>query len=227
MAGEVRLVQPVRATQRALWEACSTAAGLTGWYADSVSGALARGSVVRLEWPELGATVELDVVDLAQGERIVFANGESTVRLDVSEGSVSLVHDGLASDDDVEGFRSSWRVALATLTHSLEEHPGAARRTRWAVRPVRTSATLAYACFTEPSALQKWLGEDARIGQEGGHYAVRLGTGDWMSGRVLVRSGGRDVALTWREQNDSVVVFRTLPSPKSDAERIVAACWSK
>jgi len=44
---------------------------------------------------------------------------------------------------------------------------------------------------------------------------------------VLCRAPGRDVALTWEEQNDSVLVLRTLPSPRASQERVVAICWSK
>ena len=48
-----------------------------------------------------------------------------------------------------------------------------------------------------------------------------------MTGRVLAGDSGRDVALTWRETNDSVLVFRSLPSPTHRDERILAACWSR
>jgi uncharacterized protein YndB with AHSA1/START domain len=227
MTGEVRLQRSIRASRADLWQACSTPAGLEGWYADRVTGPFTRGGTVRLEWPDLGAGIELTVSEVVPGERLALTNGESRVVLDVGDGLVSLVHEGLTTDDDIEGFRSSWSVALAVLAHAMEQHPGAARRTRWCARPARTSASLAHLCFTEPEALATWLGGAIVMGAEGEAYSLRLGSGDPVSGRVLVRSGGRDVALTWHEQNDAVLVLRTLPSPKSDEERIVAVCWSK
>jgi uncharacterized protein YndB with AHSA1/START domain len=227
MTGEVRLERSIRASRAELWQACSTPAGLEGWYADRVTGTFVRGGSVRLEWPDLSAGIELEVAESVPNERLVLTNGESRVVLEVAEGQVSLAHEGLTMEDDVEGFRSSWRVALAVLTHALEKHRGTARRTRWCARPARTSASLAHLCFTEPEALATWLGDEIVMGAEGEAYSLRLGSGDQVSGRVLVRSGGRDVALTWDEQNDAVLVLRTLPSPKSDEQRIVAVCWSK
>jgi uncharacterized protein YndB with AHSA1/START domain len=227
MTGEVRLVQSIRAPRADLWSACSTVSGLEGWYADRVTGNLARGGSVRLAWPDLSAAVDLDIVDWVVNERLVFANGQSKVTLEIREGSVGLCHEGLADDDDIEGFHSSWRVALAVLAHALESHGGSPRRTRWAVRPARTSATLAHACFTEPAALSAWFGPGAVVGAEGELCALALGAKEHLTGRVLVRSGARDVAYSWKEQNDSVLILRTLPSSTSDDERILAACWSK
>jgi uncharacterized protein YndB with AHSA1/START domain len=227
MAGEVHLVLTTRASREELWEACSTRSGLEAWYADRVTGSVSRGATTRLEWPELGATLELSVEELHPNERIVLANGKSRVSLRVSEGQVDLTHEGLTSEDDTEGFASSWRVALATLKHALEEHPRAPRRTRWAARRVQTSAELAHLCFTAPAALDRWLGHGTVMGAEGEAYSLTLATGEHMSGKVLCRVAGRDVALTWGEQNDSVLALRTLPSPRADRERVVAICWSK
>jgi hypothetical protein len=48
-----------------------------------------------------------------------------------------------------------------------------------------------------------------------------------MTGRVLTLVDGHDVALSVREQNDSVVAFRTFPGAASGTERLVAICWSR
>jgi uncharacterized protein YndB with AHSA1/START domain len=230
MTGEVRLERTFRASRKELWEACATRSGLEAWYADRVSGTLGTDGKVRLEWPELGARVDLEVEELVEGRRIVFSHGETRVILAVSDGRVTLTHAGLDASDDVKGFESSWRVALAVLGHALEVHPGKPRRTRWVVRGISTSATLAHLCFTEPEAIATWLGRGATIGQEGEPYAIRAANGEHISGDVLIRDGGRDVAFSWREQSDSVLVFRTLPSPPTPSGgdgRIIAACWSK
>lgn len=227
MAGEVNLVCSLRASREELWDACSTRAGLEGWYADRVTGTVTTGANVRLEWPELGAAVELRVEELRHNQRVVLVNGKSRVMLAIGDGTIELTHTGLEDEDDVDGFRSSWRVALAILRQALEEHPGAPRRVRWAARPVQTSAELAHLCFTAPQALDRWLGHGAVMGGEGETYRLTLASGELMSGTVLCRAPGRDVALSWSEQNDSVLVLRTLPSPRTAHERVIAVCWSK
>lgn len=226
MAGEVNLICTLRASREELWEACSTRSGLEGWYADRVTGTVANGAKLRLEWPELGASVELYVEELRESHRIVLVNGKSRVALSVGDGTLELTHTGLDDDDDVEGFRSSWRIALAILRQSLEEHPRSPRRVRWAARPAHTSAELAHLCFTAPAALDQWLGRGV-MGAEGEPYRLTLPSGATMTGTVLSRTPGRDVALSWAEQNDSVLVLRTLPSPRATRERVIALCWSK
>jgi hypothetical protein len=223
----VRLERSFRASRQELWEACATRSGLEGWYADRVSGSLSPDGKIRLEWPELGARVDLDVEEHVLNDRVVFAHGETRVTLAVEDGKVALTHQGLDDSDDVAGFESSWRVALAVLGHALEVHPGKSRRTRWVVRGATTSATLAHLCFTEPQALSTWLGQKALVGEEGEPFSIQTAAGERMTGDVLVRDGGRDVAYSWHEQSDSVLVFRTLPAPDSDDGRLLAACWSK
>jgi uncharacterized protein YndB with AHSA1/START domain len=227
MTGEVHLVCSIQASREELWQACSTRSGLECWYADRVTGSVARGVVLRLEWPDLGATVELGVEEVVPDERIVLVNGASRVTLAVADGRLELSHAGLQSEDDVQGFSSSWRVALAMLKHALEEHPGSPRRIRWAARSVRASPELVHLCFTSSAALDKWVGRGSRMGAEGERYALTLPSGERVSGKVLCRTEGRDVALSWEEQNDSVLVFRTLPSPRAAEERVAALCWSK
>jgi tRNA pseudouridine-54 N-methylase len=65
------------------------------------------------------------------------------------------------------------------------------------------------------------------MGAEGEAYSLTLSSGERMSGKVLCRVAGRDLALSWEEQNDSILALRTLPSPRADRERVVAICWSK
>jgi uncharacterized protein YndB with AHSA1/START domain len=230
MTGErpvVHLEHPVRRSRRELWDACATAAGLEGWYADRVTGKFEVGGSVRLEWPDLGAAVDLSVSECSPERRIAFAGGENRVTLTLSEGSLALTHEGLDEADDLAGFHSSWRVALSHLSHALEVHAGRTRHATWWVRRARTSAEMAHLCFTEPSALERWLGQTAGLDPEGGRYSVKLEDGRTVSGRVLVRESGHDVALSWEGAGgDSVLSLRTLPSPRGEAERLLALCWS-
>lgn len=225
MAGVVRVARTIGASREALFEACATTAGLERWYADRVSGSFERGGTVRLEWPGLNAGVELHVADRVENERVVLEGGPSRVTLSIAEGHIALVHEGLAPSEDVPGYDSSWQVALSVLAQALEVHAGRPRRTAWVARPARTTTTLAHLCFTEPGALSTWLGS-GEMGSEGERYALTLASGERMSGTVLSRVTGRDLALEWEERGESVLVLRTLPSP-TEGERILAACWSR
>jgi uncharacterized protein YndB with AHSA1/START domain len=226
MSGTIHLARTLRASHSEIGRACTTAAGLQTWYADRVTGEIARGGSVVLAWPDLGASIELEVTDLVPERRVTFENGTSTVTLEVSAETVTLEHSGLEDEDDLEGFRSSWQIALAVLGHAVEVHRGAARRARWVARPARVSPGVAHAWFTEPRALAAWLGEGAVVGGVGEGFSLSFGDGEPMSGRVLGRAEGRDIAWSWKERDDSVVVLRTLPGLGTGNERVLAACWS-
>jgi uncharacterized protein YndB with AHSA1/START domain len=227
MTGALHIDRSVAANSTELWEACATPHGLEGWYADRVTGAVIKGQSLRISWPGLGATVPLEVVDLDPGRRIVFRNGAGTVILEVSEGRVALTHAGLSDKDDHEGFEASWRVSLALLAHSLERQRGRKRRAAWSLARARTSVELAYAYFTTAEGLSAWLARGPGLGRQGEQYSMRSLSGESMTGRILVSEGGRDVALSWEEQEDSVLVLRSFPSPASQAERVLAICWSR
>jgi hypothetical protein len=169
----------------------------------------------------------LEVVEWFPERRVVYRNGASRVALEVADQRVFLTHSGLSEADDIEGFRSSWRVALSVLAHSIEVHRGRQRRATWLLARARTSARIARLYFTEPEGLSAWLARGAGIPGEGEAYSMTTLDGRPMSGHVLAVEGGRDVALSWDEADDSVIVFRSLPSPTHRDERILAACWSR
>jgi len=227
MTGDLHIDRRVSALSSELWEACATPRGLEGWYADRVTGAIANGGTVRVEWPGLQSSAALEVAEWSPERRVVYRNGASRVALEVSDQRVSLTHSGLSATDDIEGFRSSWRVALAVLAHSIEAHRGRQRRTAWLLARARTSARIARLYFTEPEGLSAWLARGPGIPGEGEGYSMTTLDGRPMSGRVLTVEGGRDVALSWNEADDSVLVFRSLPSPTHRDERILASCWSR
>jgi len=226
MTGDLHIGRRISAPGDELWQACATARGLESWYADRVTGTVAAGERLQLEWPGLGVSFCLDVEECAAPRRVAFRNGPSVVSLEVEEGHVALTHRGLGATDDFEGFEASWRVALALLGHALESHRGKRRRASWFCRRARTTAELAQVYFSDPGGLAAWLGEATALRGDGQKYSVRSFAGEAMNGRVLVDSA-RDIALSWQERNNSVLVFRTLPSPLSARERVLALCWSR
>jgi uncharacterized protein YndB with AHSA1/START domain len=223
-ARAIKLVQIARAAQSALWGACSSSVGLASWQADRVTGDVRRGERLTLEWPDIGAKVELEVRKIVPPELLVLENGQGTVELRVEPGAVTLTHRDLPDDADIEGLSSSWRVGLALLAHAVEHYPGRTRKVSWFARRVRTSPGSAFALFTEGLGLSLWLGKSSGIGTVGSGYSIVLQNGDTMRGRVLARVAERDTALSW-EEREAVIVLRTIPTAVA-GERLVALVYS-
>jgi uncharacterized protein YndB with AHSA1/START domain len=224
----IRISQKIPASLDALWVACATPSGIAGWQADQVTGAVAEGETLGLGWPDLGVSIHLDVLELLEGELVVFGHGESRVRFEVREGEVELSHSAPFDEDEELGTESSWRLALGTLAHYLDRYDGHERETVWLVKPAKTSAEAAHAFFTLPDALGAWLGRaSAPIGPAGARYRIALSGGGSMSGVVLAHTEGRDLALRWDEANYSVLSLRTLPSPTGADERLLVVSWSR
>lgn len=222
----IRIEQRVDASRPVLWNACAAPLGLAGWQADSVEGDVRPGGRLTLSWPTLGASVLLDVVEVEPQERIELENGDARLAMRVDEKRITLTHIGLGPTDDVAGMEASWRIALSTCAHFCERHPSRSRSVHWFLGSTHTSAAAAYAFFTDAAALATWLCARGGVPAEGARHELELQSGRRLSGRVLANVSGHDVALTWDEDEASVLCMRTLPSP-NDGERLVALCWSR
>lgn len=220
--GEVHLEKAISASRDALFRACSTRDGLEGWYADAVRGDLRPGESVRLEWPEVGAALDLGVKQVSLANGVVLESGSMRVTLKVGEGIIRLWHHGIP-EASLEGLRSSWAVALALLGHGLEKHPGRPRTAHWEIRPVRATPEMLHLCFTQKDVLELWLGASSGIGKEGEHFWLSRGR-DHLSGTVLAHTEGRDVALSVTELGEAFLSLRTLPA--SAPGSLVALSWS-
>jgi uncharacterized protein YndB with AHSA1/START domain len=220
----LRWVQIARAPASLLWEICATPEGLARWQADRVTGDIRPGGTIELEWPDLGARTELQVVDVVPGRRLTLSDRQSRVIAAVEDGSVILSHEG-PTMSDVEGLASSWRSALAVLAHAVEQHPGRDRTVRWSVHPAPTTAATVHALFTDPAGLAQWLGASAGFGPAGSSWSATA-DGQPLTGRVLSNIPGRDVVLSW-DGGQGAVVLRTLPSPTEPATRLLAIQTSR
>ncbi|MCB9578844.1 MAG: SRPBCC domain-containing protein [Polyangiaceae bacterium] len=221
------LLQPVRAPRSVVWHACSDALGLAAWQADEVSGDVERGARLTFRWPSLGAEIEVKVIDIEHGERVVFGWGDRRVTLTLSDGGVALAHSALPYGDEYAGTGSSWALSLANLAHYCEHHARRPRVVHWLISRARTDNETAHVFFSDDSALGAWLGKGNGIGPAGSDYRLELSPDHTLSGRVLAHTPDRDVLLSWSEDDDSTLSLRTLPSPLSDDEITVALTWSR
>jgi uncharacterized protein YndB with AHSA1/START domain len=225
-SGPLRIAQNIRAPAAVIWQACATLEGIAAWQADAAAGSVEPGGALELAWPELGASVLLDVVAVEEHRRLELRNGATTLEILLTGGGVRLTQSGLQEGDDWSGMASSWRVSLALLAHYCERHPGRPRHVTWFSGVTPTSAEAAHHFFTDRRALTTWLKQGGEVGSEGSPLELELESGRRLSGKVLANVPGRDVALSWSETNDSVVCLRTLPGP-SDDRRVVLLTWSR
>jgi uncharacterized protein YndB with AHSA1/START domain len=223
---DIRLSQRVRASREQIWRACSEPQGLANWQADEVRGNCNPGGTIQLEWGALGVSLALRVTEWEAGSRIGFEQPDGLVRLEISDETVHLTQEGISPGADLQGLTSSWRVALAQLAHSLERHPGRARRVHWTTEIVPAPAELVHMAMTELELARGWLSPDGAIPARGFAYGFHLHDGSWLSGRVLANSHGRDIALTCTEAGEASLAFRTFPTGVAN-QRLVALVWSE
>lgn len=227
----IKIHQTVAARPSRVFRALSDARELAAWQADRVHGTVRPGSSVTLGWPMLGIELGLDIARIEAERSIAFTHGPARLELEVVRGGVELRHTAPFDDDTLEGTASSWRIALATLATYLTRHADRSRRVYWSVARARSSLALCHAHFTEPSLLASWLGATpAPIASVDSGVTLSLGSGRRVSGPVLAHTPGRDLALRWREADDSILVFRTLPVSVDPSLRHVLLgwyCWSE
>jgi len=222
----ITVCRPIAASRSELWRECATSRGLARWQADSVTGEVSQGSALTMSWPTMGLSVRVHVAEWIPNERVVYEVGSSRLMIIVSDGTVSLTHEGLRSNDEEDGMKSAWHTALGLLEHGLLHHPNQTRHARWFLQPVTTSPGFAHVHFTEDAALNQWLTSSGGIHEEGTMCRMALAWGAELTGKVLANVPERDVAISWTEESESCLVFRTFPSPRSSEERLLAICWS-
>ncbi len=222
----IELVQPFSAPRDKLWAALCEPGHLANWQADTASGGLGEGRI-RLGWPALGVETELRVERAEPQERLVLSSGRSQVTFQIEGESLRLLHDGLSDDDEREGVKASWQVALGLLHHYLREHFNQPRAVHWTVTPAPTTAAAAHVFYSDGAALKAWLTlAGSGVGESGSECNLTFRWGEPLTGIVLEKARDRDVAITWLERDSSVLVMRTLPSPFVPEERILALSWS-
>jgi hypothetical protein len=210
-----------------IWSACSELRGIAAWQADTAEGVIELGKALTLGWPALGASVVLEVVELEPERRIAMQNGDARVEIVLDDELVTLLHSGLDESDDLPGLAASWQVALALLAHYCENHTGQRRAVHWFIGPTRCSAAAAYAFFTDEVALASWLTRRGAVPAVGHDLTLELASGAPLSGRVLANVADHDVAISWQEDDHSVLCMRSLPVAHNPAERLVALSWSR
>lgn len=225
----IELSRRIDVSAPALWSYISTAEGLSAWHADVVTGSLSSGVFVA-KYPTLGAELPLKVESQAPGRMVALRAGQSQVTLSVERISAQasmarISHAGLEPSDDLDGFRSSWELALGLLELAATDHPGKSRSVIWCFERVPVAASLAHYYFSTAQGLSSWLGEtDQDVGPVGSRFSIRLSRELTLTGQVLCHEPGRDVCFSWQELDNGALTLRTLPVGHS--ERQLALSYS-
>ncbi len=218
----LQLTRHIEAPRALVWHAISTAEGLSTWHADHVTGSLAEHSF-QVGWPSLGASMQLKVERVDPNHQLVLRAGGSLVGISLEGEHVRLVHEGLDDGDDLDGFRSSWALALGLLDHAVTRHPHERRKVHWFFERVETTPELVHYYFSSALGLRSWLGASAAdLAGVGGRVALDLPHGVRLSGRILSHEDGRDLAISWDELGGAALVFRTLPAPQGQRSLAVS-----
>jgi uncharacterized protein YndB with AHSA1/START domain len=223
----LELAQPIGAAPDVIWKAFATPRGIARWQADEAEGDAKEGGLLRLHWLAFGASVDLQVLECVPHRQLRLKRGNTEVVFTLHDKCVNLAQYGLDPGDDVEGLRSSWQVALAQLAHSVERHPGRRRHVDWVLRTTAAQPETLHSFFTDPIFLNLWLGRCDETLRQGQPYELELHSGLTISGKVLSSVAGRDLALSCQNLDDAVLVWRSLPHPASDTQRVVAISVSQ
>ena len=211
-----------------IWWACSTIDGLSAWQADEVSGSVVRGGMLEFRWPGLGLSADVEVTTLQPMRSIALSTPSWRLNLELHGSVLALTLEGPRSTEELAGAMSGWKLSLAMLRHQLIHHWGGSRVSDWIVRPVQASAAQLHVFFSDPVGLHTWLGDTkTSLGEEGTPVQLALRWGEALAGEMLAHTPERDLALSWQQHGNSLLSMRSLPSPRSEHERLVLLQWSR
>jgi uncharacterized protein YndB with AHSA1/START domain len=193
----------IQAPVEDVWAAIATPEGLTRWFVEEARVEPGPGGRVRSSW---GAGMEIEtridawepparlrllgtfggVLDEPMVEEYVLeTRGGATV--------LRLVHGGIPDGPEWDGMYEStkrgWGLFFRNLRHSLEQHPGEPRRSRYTVAPLAGTPAEAWRAVLDA------LGLDAEP-VDGSRYAGTTADGDRLEGDVVTAVPGSALQLT-------------------------------
>jgi uncharacterized protein YndB with AHSA1/START domain len=224
------------ATPDEVWRAWTDPADISRWFTDEARGeAKPGGTVVWVfrgfgEVPYPVAVAEPPARLVLTGEipgrgpfaleiLIRQAGGSTIVRL-VNSGFL----DGAEWDEEYQGVRSGWSASLALLKHYLERHRGKPRHASLIVRPAQVGAEELYSRFGESDALASWLTRTGAVGKLGDSVSLVLRDGAQLTGKVIAATG-REKAVTWEEEEGTVLEFKGFGTPQGRMVGIRLTTW--
>ncbi len=210
------------------WEAFADPEKLAGWFVDEARGRAESGSIQTWVFERFGYEIPYRVIEAVPGEKVVYgpgseemppfilevtfqqagdpsagqAGGPSSEQAAGPSTRIRLVNSGFGDpegwDEQYEGVRSGWIMALGALKEYLEHHDGEPRTLFMATRPADYAYEKLRPWYLEGEKLGSWLGEGAIPPEPGSSFHLELEEGETLSGRVLAVSDW-EVAVSWEE----------------------------
>ncbi len=221
-----------------IWNAWTTGEGICGWFLDELRGKVAAGERIDWVWTEFCAVQALRVEEAMPHRRLVlrpveegWPDGLIEITIEPAAGGAStlrLVQSGFRADaewdEEYEGVRSGWHMALALLGEYLAGRFGKTRSAALAGRKLAYEYDALAPFYRDEASLARWLTRSGQIGDEGDNVALVLHDGSPLTGRVIARTGA-EVALSWNEI-DGAIELKAYGLPDSRAVAILASSWS-
>lgn len=204
---EIRTTAPVDQA----WEAWAEPQRLSQWFTDRAKGRARRGGTITWIFDRFGSSFPYEVLDSEPPSRLVLKGSppgrppyllEIQIEPDGDGCIVRVVNSGFSvgpeTEEEYEGVRSGWQMALAILKQYLEHHFGRPKRLFFAMQPAPFDYEQILSYFLEEPRLARWLTVSGAVGHPDSRYSLILRDGSPMTGRVLTVTS-REVALSWDE----------------------------
>jgi uncharacterized protein YndB with AHSA1/START domain len=236
----VRTTKTINTSPAEVWRAWTDPEHIAQWFVDRAEGTAKPGEVMTWMFDAFQYRIPVPVLEAEPGRTFVTGSeagvaGPLPVLMEVeietaAGGSVlRLVNSGFsedpAKDDEVEGVRSGWEMALATLAYWLEHGRPMGRLHRLAMRPTTAAWEQLATLFAGRDGLRRWL-DDV-------HAPDRLAAGDLitasiagrpLSGTVLVHTG-REALVEWSELG-GVLGLKAFPMGPTRAVALDLSVWA-
>ena len=207
---QMELKVRIAAAPLRVYEAWAEPEKISQWFTDRTKGEARPGATITWIFEKFGHETPYEVMDAAPGDRFAVGGrlpGRPPFLLEITleqEGGETVVHlvnsgflEGEGGDDEYEGVRSGWALALELLKVYVERHFGEPKRTLLLLlqeAAFRFEDVLPL--FTTAKGLEAWLARTAELDGETLRLALR--EGGPVTGRRLLATS-REAAFTWNE----------------------------
>jgi uncharacterized protein YndB with AHSA1/START domain len=222
-----------------VWDAFADPSKIAGWFVDAAEGNVAPGELWTWVWKKYGVRAEYRVIDASRPDRLLVEfegrrGGppgliEITIRRDRGDTLLELVNSGFGSgpewDDEYEGVRSGWHIAVRILKFYLDRHWSESRSDLLVQHNAAFDRAMILPYQRTENGLAQWLTRSGSIPPVGRRAQLTLWNGMKLSGEVLALSDF-ETAVAWDEMNGVIEMKGFGSNRLGPALEIHGSFWS-